>query len=158
MPAEQSDRLTFLYDLACAFAARIELDELSAFVVEKCRQVFDAEGASILLLDPERAELFFSYVAEPNPETAERLLALRFPADRGIAGAVLQSGRSLRIDDVASDPRFYSGVDRQTGATTRALLCAPLRTRQGTIGVIQVLNPHHGGSFTDDHLAFLEAL
>jgi serine phosphatase RsbU (regulator of sigma subunit) len=158
MPAEHSDRLTLLYELACAFAARIELDELSAFVVEKCRQVLDAEGAAILLLDPERGELFFSYVAEPNPEMAERLLALRFPADRGIAGAVLRTGRSLRIDDVASDPRFYAGVDRQTGVTTRALLCAPLRTRQGTIGVIQVLNPRHGGSFTDDHLAFLEAL
>lgn len=156
MSAEHSDRLTLLYELACAFAARTELDELSAFVVEKCRQVLDAEGASILLLDPERGELFFSYVAEPNPEMAERLLALRFPADRGIAGEVLQTGRSLRIDDVASDPRFYTGVDRQTGVTTRALLCAPLRTRQGTIGVIQVLNPR--GCFTDDHLAFLEAL
>src|SRR5262249_18927175 len=86
------------------------------------------------------------------------LLALRSPADRGIAGAVLRSGRPLRIDDVTSDPRFYGGVDRQTGVTTRALLCAPLRTRQETIGVIQVVNPRSERAFTDDQLKFLEAL
>jgi phosphoserine phosphatase RsbU/P len=153
-----SDPLALLYELGCAFAARIELDELSALVVRKCCQVLDAEATSILLLDPERAELFFGYVAEPDPATAARLLALRFPADRGIAGSVVRTGRSLRIDDVRSDPRFYSGVDRQTGVETRALLCAPLRTRQGTIGVIQVLNPRRRASFTDDELAFLEAL
>ena len=156
--AGPSDPLTLLYELACAFAARIELDELSALVVRKCCQVLDAEATSILLLDPERAELFFGYVAEPEPEAAARLLALRFPADCGIAGTVVRTGRSLRVDDVSSDPRFYAGVDRQTGITTRALLCAPLRTRQGTIGVIQVLNPRSRACFTDDQLAFLEAL
>ena len=158
MSAQDPDRLALLYELACAIAARIELNELNEFVVHKCRQVLDAEGASIQLLDPERGELFFSYVAELDPELSERLRALRFPADRGIAGAVLRSGRPLRVDDVTSDPRFYAGIDCQTGLTTRALLCAPLRTRQGTIGVIQVMNPRRGGAFTDDHLAFLEAL
>ena len=158
MPPQDPARLALLYDLACAFAARIDLDELSALVVRKCCQVLDAEATSILLLDPERVELFFGYVAEPDPVQAARLLALRFPADRGIAGTVVRTGQSLRVDDVASDPRFYAGVDRQTGVTTRALLCAPLRTRQGTIGVIQVVNPRDRASFTDDQLAFLEAL
>jgi len=153
-----SDPRALLYELACAFAARIELDELSALVVRKCCQVLDAEETSILLLDPERAELFFGYVADPNPENAARLLALRFPADRGIAGTVVRTGRSLRIDDVPSDPRFYAGIDRLTGIKTRALLCSPLRTREGTIGTIQVLNPRHRTSFTDDQLAFLDAL
>src|SRR5574341_2106883 len=153
-----STRLRLLYDLGCAFAARVDLDELSALVVAKCRDAFDAEGVSILLLDAHRNELYVPYVADADPEVTARLLSLRFPADRGIAGAVLQSGRSVRIDDVATDPRFYGGVDRRTGVTTRNLLCAPLTSRQGTIGVVQVLNRRDGGSFTDDDLAFLDAL
>ncbi|HSP99621.1 MAG TPA: GAF domain-containing SpoIIE family protein phosphatase [Candidatus Dormibacteraeota bacterium] len=156
--AEDAAQLRLLYELGCAFAARIDLDELSALVVQKCREVLDAEGASILLLDPERDELYFPYVADTQPDVAARLLSLRFPADRGIAGAVLRSGQSLRIDDASKDPRFFGGVDRRTGMTTRALICAPLETHQGTIGVIQVLNPRHGGCFDDDDLAFLEAL
>ena len=37
-------------------------------------------------------------------------------------------------------PRFFGGIDAHTGVTTRTLLCAPLTTYQGVIGVIQVLN------------------
>lgn len=158
MVAEDSARLRLLYELGCAFAGRIDLDELSAFVVQKCREVLDAEGAAILLFDAERKELYFPYVADVDTEATARLRSLRFPADRGIAGAVLRSGQPLRVDDVATDPRFYRGVDQHTGLTTRALICAPLTTRQGTLGVIQVLNPRSGRPFTDDDLAFLDAL
>ncbi len=158
LTAHGSAELRLLYELGCAFAARIDLDELSALVVQKCRQVLNAEGAAILLLDPERNELYFPYVADVDRAAAARLAVLRFPADRGIAGAVLQSGQPVRVDDVTTDRRFYSGVDRHTGVTTRAIICAPLRTRQGIIGVVQVLNPRVGGQFTDDDLAFLDAL
>lgn len=156
--ADDLARFRLLYELGCAFSARIDLDELNAFIVRKCCEVLDAEGAAILLFDRERDEMYFPYVAEADAEAAARLLQLRFPADRGIAGAVLRSGRPLRVDDVSTDPRFYGDVDRQTGVTTRALICAPLATHQGTIGVIQVLNPRAGACFSDDQLAFLDAL
>ncbi len=150
-------RLKLLYDLGCAFAARTELDELVPLVIRKCREVLDAEGAAVLLLDAERRQLYFPYVAEESAEVAERLTGLRFPADRGIAGDVVRTGRALRVDDVRADPRFYPAVDRRTGTRTRSLLAAPLRGHQGVIGVIQVIN-RHGGPFDDADLAFLEAL
>jgi serine phosphatase RsbU (regulator of sigma subunit) len=152
-----SGRLHLLYELGCAFAARVELDDLVALVVRKCREVLDAEGAAVLLLDPQRQELYFPYVADEDPAVAARLLELRFPADQGIAGAVLRSGRPLRVDDVAHDPRFYSGVDRRSGLTTRNVLTVPLQAQQGVIGVVQVLNCRTG-RFTDDDLGFLDAL
>ena len=150
-------RFRLLYDLGCAFAGRIELDELIPLVISKCREVLDAAGASVLLHDPERDELYFPYVAEEDPSIAATLTALRFPADRGISGAVLRSGRAVRVDDVQSDPRFYGGIDRNTGITTRTAVCAPLVTRQGVIGVIQVIN-RRDVPFSADDLAFLEAL
>ena len=152
-----SGRLRLLYELGCAFAARVELDDLVALVVRKCREVLDAEGAAVLLLDAERHELYFPYVADEDPAVAARLRELRFPADQGIAGAVLRDGRPLRVDDVAHDPRFYRGVDRQSGLTTRNVLTVPLTAQQGVIGVVQVLN-RRDGVFTDDDLAFLDAL
>jgi Nif-specific regulatory protein len=151
-------RLRLLYDLGRTFAAHIELEELLPLVTSKCREALDAEGVSVLLLDAEGDELYFPYVAEDKPEVAKRLVGLRFPADRGIAGAALQSGKSIRVDDAQSDFRFYGGVDRHTGATTRALLAVPLVSPQGQIGVIQAVNRHGGGTFSDADLAFLEAL
>ncbi len=156
--ADDQSSLRLLYDLACAFAARIELDELIPHVIKNCCETFNAEGASLLLLDGESNELCFPYVAGASPEVESRLARLRFPADRGIAGTVLQSGRGVRIDDVQADPRFYGDIDQATGSTTRALLCAPLATSRGALGVIQVVNPRSGGRFSDDDLALLDAL
>ncbi len=56
------ERLKLLYDLACAFATRLELDDLITLVVEKCQDVFAAEGASVLLHDREQAELYPSLI------------------------------------------------------------------------------------------------
>ena len=156
--ARLGERASLLYELGCAFAERIALDELIPLVMEKCRDALDAEGAAVLLLDATHNELYFPYVAEEDAAAAAELRAVRFPADRGIAGAVLQSGQPIRVDDAASDPHFYRGVDRRTHVTTRAMLSVPLTCRQGTIGVMQVLNPRSGGCFRDDVLAFLEAL
>lgn len=150
-------RLRLLYDLSCAFAARAKLEDLVELVLEKCREVLHCEAASILLHDAELGELYFPYVAERSAETEEELHSLRFPADRGIAGAVLGSGLALRIDDAANDPRFYTGIDKRTGVPTRNLVCAPLKSHRGPIGVIQILN-HRGDGFSDGDLAFLDAL
>jgi transcriptional regulator with GAF, ATPase, and Fis domain len=156
--SDSGARLRLLYDLGCAFAERIEIDELIPLVVDKCRQVLDAEGVAILLLDPAREELYFPYVADEDPEVTARLLRLRLPAGCGIAGGVVQSGQSVRVDHVGSDPRFYDGIDRNTGLRTRNMLCAPLNAHGERVGVIQVINRRAGLSFTDEDLNFLEGL
>jgi hypothetical protein len=99
-----------LCDLGCAFAARLEIDQLIPFVVAKCREVLDAEGASVLLLDQERNELYFPYISEENPEVAKRLASLRFSAELGIAASALKTCATLRIEDAQTDPRFYHGI------------------------------------------------
>ena len=158
MSTPGADRLLLLYELGCAFAERIELEELIPLVISKCRDVLDAEGGSVLLLDAATNEFVFPYVAEQNPEAAARLATMRVPAESSIAGAVVRDGRPIRVDDPHADTRFYSEVDQLTGVRTGSLLAAPLRARHGTIGVIEVVNRRGGGAFTDDDLAFLDAL
>ncbi len=151
-------RFRLLYDLGCAFAARIEIEELFPFVVNKCCDVFDAEGASVMLLDEGTSELYFPYVAEGDSEVSAKLRELRIPADKGIAASVLRSGNGVRVDDVSSDTRFFPVVDESTGFTTRNMICAPLRTHQGVIGVLQVVNRKNDDPFSDEDLSFLDAL
>jgi Nif-specific regulatory protein len=155
---DDAARPRLLYELGCAFASRLELDELLALVVEKCRDMVQAEGAAVLLLDRDADELYFPYAASEDPEVGARLLRARFPADRGVAGAVVTSGRSLRVDDVTLDPRFYPGVDQKTGFTTKSIIAAPLVGPQGTIGVIQCVNARGDTPFDDADLLLLESL
>jgi Nif-specific regulatory protein len=147
-----------LYDLGCAFAARVEIDQLIPFVVAKCREVLDAEGASVLLLDQEHNELYFPYISEENPEVAERLARLRFSAELGIAASALKTCETVRVEDAQTDPRFYHGIDRLTGLTTRNVLAAPLRSHQGMTGVVEIVNKRGAPAFTDDDASFIEAL
>ncbi|MBY0278206.1 sigma 54-interacting transcriptional regulator [Candidatus Binatia bacterium] len=158
MATPRPSQLLLLYELGCAFAARIELDELVPLVIAKCRDVLDAEGGSVLLLDAGNDELFFPYVVAENASAAERLSSVRVPVAGSIAGAVVRSEAPLRVDDATHDARFFGGADLQSGVKTRSLLAAPLRARQGIIGVIEVVNRRGGGCFSDEDLAFLEAL
>lgn len=153
-----SKQFQLLYELGSAFASQLDLEELIPTIMTRCRDAFEAEGAAVLLLDPATNELFFPYVAEQDLDVTERLLGLRFPASEGIAGAVISSGKPELVVDVASDPRWYDRIDDSTGATTRNLLAVPLMSRDGPIGVVEVVNREGEGSFTTQDLALLEAL
>ena len=155
---DDSARLRLLHELGRAFAARTDLDELCGVVTRECAGVLRAEGASILLLDPETNELYFPYVANADADAAARLRRLRFPADHGIAGHTLTHGQAVRVDDTTTDLRFYGGIDHASGVMTHSVLAAPLSSERGRIGVLQVVNRIGGGSFSDDDLGFLEAL
>src|SRR5262249_44960540 len=112
-------------------------------IARESARLLDAELASLFLLDAARGELW-SKVRLDSDET------LRFKASQGIAGKALRSGQILRVDDVARDSRFFSGVDARTGFQTRNLIAVPLRSLQGEpIGVLEVLNKR-SGAFTDE--------
>ncbi len=147
-----------IYELGNAFASRLELDELIGLVVRKSREALDAEGVSVLLLDEERDEFYFPYFSDLDPEVAQRLRQLHFPASKGVAGAVLRTGRSAKVDRAADDPHFYSEIDRRTGFQTKAVMAALLIANETRLGVIEAVNPIGRDNFTDDHLALLEAL
>jgi Nif-specific regulatory protein len=157
MPAVVTGQLELLYDVSRSLHALIEINDLLPFVVAKTKELLDAEGCSVILLDETGRELYFPFVSPENTAVADRLRQLRMPADKGIAGAVVQSGQSLLVPDVHADPRFYAEADAQTGGETRSIVCAPLRTQRGMIGVLECINKRRG-VFVAADLTFLEAL
>jgi GAF domain-containing protein len=132
------------------------LDELLAYATARTRELYEADGCALLLVDAERGEFRFPVASQIVGQVdAKSLAEIRFPASQGIAGWVFANGQPLHIPDVQQDGRFYRGVDDATGKTTQSLIAAPLRTSGGTIGVIEVMNPR---SVADGDLAFLEAV
>ncbi len=154
MPEE---RLRLLYELGCEFTARQDFEELVPTVMRRCRLALSAEGAALLLLDRSGEWLTFPYASQSDPEVARRLASLRLPANVGIAGLTLRERRSLRIDDVASHPNLYRGIEDVTGLPIRSMLSVPLFTARGPLGVLQVVNALER-TFDDADLQFLESL
>jgi transcriptional regulator with GAF, ATPase, and Fis domain len=147
-----------IYELGNAFASRLELVPLIELVTSKCREVLDADGVAVMLLDADRKELYFPYFSDRDPQVAERLARVRVPIGKGIAGEVFQTCRSMRIDNVSTDRHFYSGVDQKTGLTTRSVLAAPLVANEVRLGVIEAVNPLGREAFSENDLALLESL
>ncbi len=121
----REEQLARLLELSRTFSAVIELEELLPIIIAKTQEVLQAESCALLFLDKERQELFFPVTSDLSSEIEERLKDVRLPADKGVAGWVLQQGNSELVLDVTQDQRFYADVDKQTGAP-RGICSAPL--------------------------------
>lgn len=153
-----SERLRLLYEVSRRLSTFNDLDELLRYATGQARDLFGADGCGVLLLDPSKTEFYFPVASQSASRqvTEAKLAEIRFPADRGIAGWVLANDQSTQVRDTATDARFYGGVDEATAMETRALLCAPMRSHSGNLGVIEVINPAAEG--TQEDMEFLEAL
>ena len=71
---------------------------------------------------------------------ADKLLKVKIPAGKGVAGFVFSSGQPMVVSNAAEEESFYAEVDRATGYTTQILLATPLRIRAEVIGVLELVN------------------
>lgn len=121
-------------------AESLDLDHTIHTVMEEARMLLNADRATLFLLDKKNNELW-SHVKKDDGSTME----IRFPADKGIAGHVAQTGEILNIQDAYEDDRFNKEVDKETGYRTKTILCMPVHnTDNELIGVTQLINKHQG--------------
>jgi len=147
---QRTQQLEFL-GVVSDISSELKLGPLLAKLIGTITKMLDAERSTLFINDEKRHELF--------TEVGEGLGAtqIRFPNDRGIAGAVFQTRETINIPHAYADLRFNPTFDRQTGFFTRSILCVPVVNKQGkTIGVTQVLNKR-GGLFTPEDEARLKA-
>jgi putative ABC transport system ATP-binding protein len=124
-----------------AFHSMLE-QGLFAFT-RKLRQLLNAERSSLFLVRHEHGHLELKVA-----ENLDELGPIRIPIGTGIAGAVAETGQSIRIDDAYADPRFNPAVDKQTGFRTRSIISLPIKNRKGDVfAVAQLLNRRDGQPF-----------
>jgi signal transduction histidine kinase len=153
-PAVASD-LDVLLTIGRALAGRFDLPDVLGMALAVAADVIGAEGASILLIDPDGGGMQF-YVAEGPAAQAAK--AVSVPPDAGICGHVAQTGRPLIVNDAQNDPRLYRAVDQATSVITRNLLCAPISSAQRLWGVLELINKTGGDGFDDHDLHLSEAV
>ena len=131
-----------------ALSQHVNVDELVENALRIALEVVNAEAGSVLLADEKAQQLVFRYVIG---EKAEQLRGTAIPWDKGVAGAVFQSGEPAIIGDVARDTRHFSAIDNSTGFKTLDMITIPLKRWEGDpIGVLQVLNKREGQLNKDD--------
>jgi GAF domain-containing protein len=96
-----------------------------------------SDEASVLVRDGNEGGLKFLAAIG---EVADKLMPVRLPPGKGIAGFVFASGQPVAIADVAQEETFYAEVDRATGYSTQTILATPLSVEGETVGVLEFVN------------------
>lgn len=131
-----------LLDVARRLGATVDLDRMLAAIVAAATDLLDCERATVFLYDEASDELC-SRIATGIEDSP--ISEIRFPASRGIAGVVAQTGRLVNLADAYADPRFNQEFDRASGFRTRSMLAVRLADHDdATVGVLQLLNKRRG--------------
>ena len=129
----------------------IDLDELIEATLHIALDEVGAEAGSILLADPENETLIFQYSIGDKPVPRGTGIAW----DKGISGAVFQSGEARITNQINQDTTHLHSIDQTTGFVTHGMITVPLRRWRGEpIGVLNALNKREG-PFTNHDLRLL---
>ncbi len=133
-----------LIALGQQFARSIDIDSTLKQAVLQIANCMNAEAASVFLLDSAARMLTCRACHGPVDVTG-----LKMQVGKGLVGKTAADGQSRLVADVTQDPDFTARVDRKTGFSTRSILCMPLTSADGVIGVLQILNKKDGGLFDE---------
>ena len=122
-----------------------ELHELLDYLSGEIKELMDAEGGVVILLDEQRQELFLRGAAYDDTATQRRVKEVRFSVDELVAGKVIKTGRPIIMNDIAGDSEIHIERDKKLGYRTRNLLLVPLRSHERVIGTLSAINKKKGG-------------
>lgn len=142
--------LNALHEAGLALSQAPDLKALLTRIIELALEVTSASVGSVMLVDRERGELSIS-AAVGLSEEVQRDTRVKLGAS--IAGHVAESGEALLIADINTDPRFAKYM--RGGYESNSLLCAPLKTKDRILGVINMSDPLEGAEFSENDLRLL---
>jgi DNA-binding response OmpR family regulator len=153
---QRNRELAMLNRLGQELTATFDLPQLTERLLQTVMETIGVEAVSVWLWDEERESWLVCQAAFP-PAQNRSLVNLHLPPGQGIAGWVAREEESVIVANVQDDPRFFPGIDEQTGFHTASLLAVPLRARGKMIGVLEVVNKRDG-AFDEDNRALVEML
>ena len=122
--------ISLLYNFVDKIALCLNLNEVAKLVIEETRKNIRSSNASLMLLNQRTRNL--EIIAASGREYSPKM-TLKPGVGIGIAGTVFFSGKAEIVNNVATDPRYVKGTNK-----VGSMMCAPLKTRDKVIGVINV--------------------
>ncbi|MCS7298442.1 MAG: SpoIIE family protein phosphatase [Spirochaetia bacterium] len=147
-----SSNLSRILEINKKINSYYDLRDILENILLSARELFNASGGSILLIDNDKNFLSFKVV---HGDGKDKLEGLKIPVDKGIAGYIFSTQNPVISNDTANDPRFFSQIDKITGLKTQKIIGVPLVKDGVSIGVIEIVNKVDNSDFTEDELELL---
>ena len=150
--------LRLFEDISTSIHAVKDFDEMLHLILYRIKMAFQVDGASIALHEPDQKEFFFIRTIEMEKHGRDAdIEKMRFPDHRGIAGWVLRNNQTAVIPDTTEDERVLSFSDARDSDQIKSMICVPLRSQAGPIGVLYIVNKRKG-TFPPKDTRLLEIL
>ena len=131
------DKLNTLIEInALISSSYSDVNALLVYILESAMRLVECESSSLLLVHNEDSTLRFEVALGPKGVEAAGIPV----SENSIAGWVARNNKSLVVDDVQNDSRFFSGVQNKTEYVTLNMIAVPMRVQGNCIGVIELLN------------------
>ncbi|MEJ2558793.1 MAG: GAF domain-containing protein [Anaerolineae bacterium] len=148
------DELTTLNKISQAITSTLDLQETLTIITDHTTRLLGVAATSVVLYDETNDDLLF---AAASGEGSDFVRGMRLALGQGVVGWVAQQGQPVLVPNVSEDSRFFGDFDKESGFTTRSILCVPLQTKGQTIGAIEALNKE-SGPFDEEDLKLLTSL
>jgi signal transduction histidine kinase len=150
---ELSNRLRALVAAGIAVSSELSLDAVLQRIVEAAATITGARYAALGVIDPsgEHLERFVTTGIPPEDHAAIGAL----PTGRGILGVLIKDARTLRLDDLGSDPRAVGFPPNHPPMTT--FLGVPVMLRGVAYGNLYLTEKTGGFTVDDEELVALLA-
>lgn len=138
-------QLAALNEISQKLSSELNVENLLELITQSAANILNAEAGSLLLTDENSDSLEFKVA---TGESGKVLIGRRFPKNRGLAGEVATTGKTIIVNDAVHDPRW--GGEATGDFSTTAVLAVPLVAQNRVVGVLEVLNKKDGSLYLQE--------
>ena len=140
------ERLRALFAAGLAVSSELSLDALLHRLIEAAAELTGARYAALGVIDPSGSELEEFVTHGIDAETRAEIGSL--PRGRGILGVLIREAKSLRLHDLAEDPRSVGFPPAHP--PMRSFLGVPILLRGIAYGNLYLTEKEGGEDFTEE--------
>jgi diguanylate cyclase (GGDEF)-like protein len=141
------------HEVARALTSSIDLSGILFNLMQQMTRFFNPPGWSVLVVDESKGQLYYGGA---SGNQTEKLRNKRIPLGQGIPGWVAQHGEPMILTTVPEDAQDADHIP-ENATRIESIICLPLRVRNRTYGVLQLVNCHPD-QMANHQIFFLHAL
>ena len=153
---QRAAELAIINSVQQGLASKLEMQAIFDLVGEKVRQIFEADTASIAILDPAGREFKVPYYVDQG----RRLEAPAIPLGRGLTTEIHQTRRPLILNTLAEESGHdvvHDPYDHPSQDLNESFLGVPILRGEEVMGVLTVQS-HHKHAFAETQARLLTTL
>jgi diguanylate cyclase (GGDEF)-like protein len=136
-PIRHSDELKIFHDVAKALTSSLDLDNVLQTILEKIAAYFKPDTWSLIMLDEETQELYYTVAIGKQCESVN---TLKLVTGESLARWVVENGKPLVIADVNEDTRIEASTKSVFPLDPLSVVCMPVRAGGKVLGLMELVN------------------